>query len=207
MSIRQSINQFNSRRRNHIRTIPNHDYFIFNNMKRFITNNYFYAIRDAIIHKKFNLNSTWQNGFSMLHFAVKEKKYQITEMLLNLGIDRTIMCNIEGQTALHLACMNGFISIIRLMISKGREDLELFDRYGKTPLIYAYENGHKPVAKFLIENGASTTYLDQNIVNELVQTREDREFARRMHRLDQEIYFERRLQQLKISLLKNILLY
>jgi len=162
-------------------------------MKRLITENYVSSIRDAIIRKKFNLNSTWQNGFSMLHFAVKQKKYQIVELLLDLGIDRTIMCNIEGQTALHLACINGFIPIIRLMISKGREDLELLDRYGKTPLNYTSEHGHKTVAKFLIENGASTTYLDQSVVNELVQTREDREFARRTHRLDQELYFERRI--------------
>ena len=120
------------------------------------------------------LNSIYDCGLSLLHLAVIEKKYLIVESLLNLGIDRTIASTHDLQTAMHIACMNGFFSIVRLMISKGREDLEIRDRLGKTPLNYAIEFGHKPIAKFLIRNGALSFYLPQDVVNELFETTENR---------------------------------
>lgn len=116
------------------------------------------------------LNSI-HGGSSLLFLAVNAKNYTLVESLLNLGIDRTILQPTNYRTALHQACIKGFISIVRLMISTGREDLEITDIYGKTPLRYAIECGNRPIAKFLMENGAVFSYLPQNLINEILYTR------------------------------------
>lgn len=143
------------------------------------TERFLNGIVDSIMNGFTRLNSTYDSGLSLLHLAVIEKKYRVVESLLNLGIDRTIVSTYHSQTAMHIACMNGFFAIIRLMISKGLYDLEICDRHGKTPLNYAIEFGHKPVAKFLIQQGALIFNISQNIINELYETRENR--VRRIH--------------------------
>ena len=151
---------------------PNEDMLI--NILSFIKYNETDAIINLIQNRHIMINTVFTNGFSLLHMAVREKKYNIVELLLNLGIDRTILSTLHRQTAMHIACMNGFISIIRLMISKGREDLEIFDRYRKTPLNYAIDYGNNPIVRFLIENGVDCSYLPLSIINELNESRERR---------------------------------
>jgi len=130
------------------------------------------SILNLIQNRDIMINTIFHNGFSLLHMAVREKKYNIVELLLNLGIDRTISSTLHHQTAMHIACMNGFISIVRLMFSKGREDLGIIDRYRKTALNYAIDYGNKPIAKFFIENGVDHSYLSTNDINEIMDTRE-----------------------------------
>ena len=137
-----------------------------------------------------SLNTTFDDGRSLLHMAVKEKKYNIVEVLINLGIDRLIVTRRYGFTAMHIACMNGFISIVRLMFSKGREDLGIIDRYGKTPLNYAIDYGNKPIAKFFIENGVDHSYLSANVINEITETREQ------SRRRELAIFQQRQLEEL-----------
>ena len=151
---------------------------------------------NSIMNGFTQLNSTYDSGLSLLHLAVIQRKYLVVESLLNLGIDRTIVSTHDSQTAMHIACMNGFFSIVRLMISKGREDLEIRDRFGKTPLNYAIEFGHKPVAKFLITKGAIHFHLQHLLVNELFETRGNR--IRRI-RLQNEIYEEERLTEERLE--------
>jgi len=136
------------------------------------------------------------NGYTELHLAVIEKKYLVVKSLLNLRIDRTIASTHDSKTAMHIACMNGFFSIVRLMISKGREDLEIRDRFGKTPLNYAIEFGHKPIAKFLMQKGALHFHLSQDAVNELFETRDDR--VRRIQ-FQNETYQEERLTEERLE--------
>ena len=158
---------------------------------------------NSIMNGFTRLNSTYHSGLSLLHLAVIEKKYLVVESLLNLGIDRTIVSTYDSQTAMHIACMNGFFSIVRLMISKGRQDLEIRDRLGKTPLNYAIEFGHKPVAKFLIQKGALHFHLSQDVVNELFETRENRirriRLQQQMGRQQNETYEEERLTEERLE--------
>jgi len=170
MSLVNEIVRRPRRRINHF----NRNDVLMTNIEFYIKYNETDAIINLIENRLIMINAILTNGFSLLHMAVKEKKYNIVELLLNVGIDRTVLSTLHRQTAMHIACMNGFISIVRLMISKGREDLEIFDRYGKTPLNYAIDYGNKPIVKFLIENDVAYSYLPVSVVNEINEFRERR---------------------------------
>jgi hypothetical protein len=144
------------------------------NAERLIRFNKLRELSLAIEHGYIQLNSLNESGLSLLHLAVQEKKYPIVEALIELGIDRTLLSVRDNKAAMHIACMNGFISIVRLMVSKGLEDVNLIDAHGKSPLDYSIDFGHKPISKFLIGNGASYEHLPQTLVNEICETREER---------------------------------
>ena len=58
------------------------------------------------------------------------------------------------NTPLHVACMSGNESMMKLLISKGA-DLNLGNQYGNTPLHSACLQGGISAVKFLLEHGAN----------------------------------------------------
>jgi ankyrin repeat protein len=52
----------------------------------------------------------------------------------------------NGRTPLHLACQQGHLDVVRILISYGAS-LELIDNEGRTPLDLAA--GHEPVLEYL----------------------------------------------------------
>jgi hypothetical protein len=57
------------------------------------------------------------------------------------------------MTGLHLAAFFGVYGAANTLIIRG-QSLDLKDSYGRTPLSWAAERGHKAVVKLLLENGA-----------------------------------------------------
>ncbi|KAK6073105.1 hypothetical protein SCUP234_08942 [Seiridium cupressi] len=66
--------------------------------------------------------------------------------------------NFLGQTALHLAVREG--ELVTCLISAGFP-VNVSDRNGTTPLMYAAAMGNLEVAKFLVSNGADITTIDK----------------------------------------------
>ncbi|KAK9424960.1 hypothetical protein SUNI508_13281 [Seiridium unicorne] len=66
--------------------------------------------------------------------------------------------NFLGQTALHLAVREG--ELVTSLISAGFP-VNVSDRNGTTPLMYAAAMGNLEVAKFLVSNGADITTVDK----------------------------------------------
>lgn len=60
-------------------------------------------------------------------------------------------------TPLHIACKNGNLEMVKLMM-KNKINVNYLDRESKMPLNYAIENGHLAVCEFMIENGATIRY-------------------------------------------------
>jgi ankyrin repeat protein len=63
--------------------------------------------------------------------------------------------NKDGQTCLHHACIDGYIDVVNLLISKGI-DIFINDNKDKTALEYAFENNHIDIAKKLLDIGLKT---------------------------------------------------
>lgn len=145
------------------------------NMQRYINNDMVDEFRSAILSGIVPVNTLDNFGNSLLHKAVNAKRYTMVQLLLSLGIDRTIQNTLAGNTAMHIACAKGFISIVRLMTSKGIEDFEIDNLDDERPLQLAIEGNHIPIARFLINNGAGFYYLSQTTVNEITETRASRE--------------------------------
>ncbi|XP_014229214.2 ankyrin-1-like [Trichogramma pretiosum] len=101
-----------------------------------------------------------ETGYSALHFALAYDRSEVARLLLNSGADPNL-ANPEGSTALHLICkMNSPNNLMRLLfeISDKKSQplsLDARDKEGKTALHLALENGHREVARLLLERGAA----------------------------------------------------
>jgi hypothetical protein len=63
--------------------------------------------------------------------------------------------NKDGQTCLHHACIDGYVDVVNLLISKGI-DIFINDNKDKTALEYAFDNNHIEIAKKLLDIGLKT---------------------------------------------------
>lgn len=57
--------------------------------------------------------------------------------------------NSEGNTALHMACANGFVDIVELLLNNGAKSCKNLN--GNNPLHWASQNGHREVVEVLVK--------------------------------------------------------
>ena len=76
--------------------------------------------------------------------------------------------NEEGRTGLHVAAINGNLSIAAILI-KGRAKLDVADKLGNTPLHYAAERNQVEMAALLVDAGAAADPINRNGVTPLMR--------------------------------------
>jgi ankyrin repeat protein len=69
--------------------------------------------------------------------------------------------NEETRTGLHVAAINGNLSIAAILI-KGRAKLDITDKLGNTPLHYAADRNQAEMAKLLLDAGAAADPINRN---------------------------------------------
>jgi len=62
----------------------------------------------------------------------------------------------RARSALHIACIHGFMPIVRFLISE-KVNLDKIDSTGSSPLYHAIKRRNEDVAKLLYYKGASVT--------------------------------------------------
>lgn len=75
----------------------------------------------------------------------------------------------DQQTALHLACENGYVDVVKCLIEKGNANVNVLGLGGCTPLYAAAVFGHIGVIKYLLQKGA-----DPDLKNEIGETPRER---------------------------------
>ena len=70
------------------------------------------------------------------------------------GVDPNVG-DYDGRTALHVAATLGQMRVVEALLRSPTALVDVFDRWGKTPLQDASENGHEAVATFLRAHGAT----------------------------------------------------
>ena len=99
-----------------------------------------------------SLNSKDCQGTNALMMAVTEgHKEVVTELLQLEDCDINLEDNAK-RTALHLACINGRVGMVRQLASHPRQSsLNSKDNWGRTAIMYAVEKGHKEVFTELLQ--------------------------------------------------------
>jgi ankyrin repeat protein len=75
--------------------------------------------------------------------------------------------NEETRTGLHIAAINGNLSIAAILI-KGRARLDITDKLGNTPLHYAADRNQVEMAALLLDAGAAADPTNRNGVTPLM---------------------------------------
>ncbi|CAK9301967.1 unnamed protein product [Gordionus sp. m RMFG-2023] len=93
-----------------------------------------------------------EHGFSPLHWACKEGRINIVDLLLLRGalINST---NMGDDTPLHLACSHGHLDIVKKLLHH-RADFNAINEHGNTPMHYACFWNFLEIASELLNRGA-----------------------------------------------------
>jgi ankyrin repeat protein len=100
-----------------------------------------------------------ENSRTCLMTAAELGFTEITKLLIDTAGSPVDQQNARGRTALHLACSEGKISSVILLLELGAV-INQPDKVGRTPLIYASLWGFRDIVKLLLERGADVHVID-----------------------------------------------
>ncbi|XP_047353243.1 L-asparaginase 1 isoform X2 [Vespa velutina] len=96
---------------------------------------------------------------SMLNAAVVKCDIDKLKSLKEYGANVS-QTNVDGRTALHIACCQGNLNIVQELLKMGA-NVNKKDRFQRTPLIEAIENDHCEIINILLEHGSK---LDKDVI-------------------------------------------
>ena len=103
------------------------------------------------VHELLHLEDMDSN--TPLLLAVKRKSPEITEVLIDKGVDLNHH-NSNNVHALHMACSAGSVDVVRLLIERGA-NVECRNGVNQTPLMVAAEFNHSDIINCLLEEGGA----------------------------------------------------
>eukprot|EP00096_Caligus_rogercresseyi_P001210 TRINITY_DN1190_c0_g1_i3.p1 TRINITY_DN1190_c0_g1~~TRINITY_DN1190_c0_g1_i3.p1 ORF type:complete len:1358 (-),score=455.16 TRINITY_DN1190_c0_g1_i3:220-4293(-) len=108
------------------------------------------------------LDSFDDSGNTPIHLASIKGRMEVLRYLLQAGADMGLRGE-DGMTCLHLAAQNGHLDCVKIILAHHnipRNFLNLQDDGGWTPLVWACENKHEKVIKYLLLRGSNPLIVD-----------------------------------------------
>ena len=93
-----------------------------------------------------------------LILAAQNGHNDVSMHLINHGADVSKIGVFRRSTLLRYASENGHLRVVELLLSKGAE-IDVEDKYSRTPLMLAVKNGHNDVSMHLINHGADVSKI------------------------------------------------
>ena len=112
--------------------------------------------RKSLLEKTF---STVDNETKLINAVARDNLEDVTQVLVTQNLSINAIRR-PGWSALHHACKNGNLEIVKLLLKYGA-DINLRSQDDFYPLEISTSRGHFELSMFLIENGA----VSLNIVN------------------------------------------
>lgn len=114
-----------------------------------------YSLVKLLLEKGANPNIPSNNQFKVapIHSACSVSNYEITELLINNGVNVNAR-QVHGYTPLHSTAHNGKVELSKLLIDSGA-DVNAKADDGKTPLSIALEKGFKEISELIESHGGS----------------------------------------------------
>ena len=85
-----------------------------------------------------------------IHKAVKLGKLSSVQYLIEMCNANIESRNLQGNTLLHIACLEGHMQIVRYLVEACKCDTNALNKNKDTPLHYACWRGRYPIVKYLI---------------------------------------------------------
>uniref|UniRef100_A0A1X7TIH2 Uncharacterized protein n=1 Tax=Amphimedon queenslandica TaxID=400682 RepID=A0A1X7TIH2_AMPQE len=118
-------------------------------------------IKLLITKGKAYVNAMNEDNSTLLLYAVKKGSIEAVDILLTNGA-RTDVVSEHFGNPLHCASQTGNANIIKLLITKGKADVNAVDKWSSTPLFNAVKSGSIEAVDILLTNGARTDVVDKH---------------------------------------------
>lgn len=97
-------------------------------------------------------------GRTRLQIACDKGKYDVAKKLIEEEHYDVNDQDNAGNSPLHEAALNGYLSIVKLLVSHGANvNIQSYEMFKDTPLVDASANGHLDVVQYLLKHGADPT--------------------------------------------------
>lgn len=110
-----------------------------------------HLIEFLIEHPAIDINAVDDMETTPLYCAVQNKQYDIAKTLLNRKADFRIGDKLK-RTALHLACEQGELSLVKMLVEDLHDDIGKATVEDITPLHVAAQHQHKDIVEWLINH-------------------------------------------------------
>ena len=102
---------------------------------------------------KIDDNGVDDNGWTKIHHAAKNGKYEEIKALAERGINIHLKTH-EGKNCLHIAAANGQLNLCKTLIFRHEFDINMIHNGGWTALHFSVQNGSHELVKFFTDQGA-----------------------------------------------------
>ena len=102
---------------------------------------------------KIDDNGVDDNGWTKIHHAAKNGKYEEIKALAERGINIHLKTH-EGKNCLHIAAANGQSNLCKTLIFRHEFDKNMIHNGGWTALHFSVQNGSHELVKFFTDQGA-----------------------------------------------------
>ena len=127
-------------------------------------NRLFYStpMKDLVVPGPFMARHRTFTALPLLHLAVLHQQYAVAHFLLEQHVDQKQCCG-EGMTALHIAVFLQLRDMVQLLLFY-RANVNVCDKFGRSPLLYAIENRDLEIGECLLacgplDDGAEALHL------------------------------------------------
>eukprot|EP01138_Halocafeteria_seosinensis_P001928 gb/GECG01001974.1/.p1 GENE.gb/GECG01001974.1/~~gb/GECG01001974.1/.p1 ORF type:complete len:1046 (+),score=164.13 gb/GECG01001974.1/:1-3138(+) len=112
---------------------------------------------NLIEDRRYTVDHVFEDSTTPLMNACQTRRENIAMWLLEQNADPHKQTKNKRQTALHLACEQGLLSIVRELVKHMRDQIDIADSSSCTPMHYAAYSGAVHVMQLLALEGASRT--------------------------------------------------
>lgn len=103
-------------------------------------------------------------GQTPLMWAISEGHTKLVAYLIQQEANIDLKYKKGARTqVIHLACFQGRLDIVQLLIEKDKTLLNRVDDYGQSPLIWAASGGHVDIVEYLVKEGADLDLQSNNL--------------------------------------------
>ena len=102
---------------------------------------------------KIDDNDIDDNGWTKIHHAAKNGKYEEIKALTERGINIHLKTH-EGKNCLHIAAANGQLNLCKTLVFRHEFDINMIHNGGWTALHFSVQNGSHELVKFFTDQGA-----------------------------------------------------
>ncbi|XP_048247261.1 ankyrin repeat and KH domain-containing protein 1-like [Haliotis rufescens] len=111
-------------------------------------------VEHVLSQKYIDINCRGQYGGTPLMFAAFHGRREVFDLLMTKGANATLVCN-KGNNLLHVACIGGYVKMVKHILPKGLVDIDSQGQEGRTPLVLAVQWERGAVFDLLVSEQAS----------------------------------------------------